>query len=419
MKSKFYFKRGKAASWIEKNILLGPGEPGFEIDTGRLKVGDGIHQWNNLPYLAENEIKNEINKYFSDVAYFIGQKESLPKDPDIKEGTMCLVGEDFYIYDGKKWRELQSKSSQGVTEVIKIRGEDQESSPIEEVEINGIKYSTIKEAIQNASNNDTIILQKTVKNINIPEGKNINIDLNNINILNNEDNPVKINNNASLIISGEGRVECNKHGKASIENDGNTTIMSGKYKRSVDEKDNGYYVIVNHGEISIYDGIFSSPGGLSSLIENGYYDYLSQYHLGESAEYPTITINGGTFIDSYTTIKNDDAGICVINDGNFYGMVYNVGKSLTINGGYFYTNDGYEIIQCKKINDDINAGALYINGGVFETTCDKILTTINNSKPEIIIKGGKFNKEVPVEYIASGYIQKLSNDGYYTIEKEE
>ena len=72
MKSKFYFKRGKATSWAEKNILLGPGEPGFEIDTGRLKVGDGIRTWNNLPYLAENEIKNEINKYFSDVAYFIG-----------------------------------------------------------------------------------------------------------------------------------------------------------------------------------------------------------------------------------------------------------------------------------------------------------------------------------------------------------
>ena len=67
MKSKFYFKRGKAASWAEKNVLLGPGEPGFEIDTGRLKVGDGIRTWNNLPYLAENEIKNEINKYFSDV----------------------------------------------------------------------------------------------------------------------------------------------------------------------------------------------------------------------------------------------------------------------------------------------------------------------------------------------------------------
>ena len=50
---------------------------------------------------------------------------------------MCLVGEDFYIYDGKKWRELQGKSSQGTIEVIKIKGEDQESSSVEEVEING------------------------------------------------------------------------------------------------------------------------------------------------------------------------------------------------------------------------------------------------------------------------------------------
>ena len=71
---------------------------------------------------------------------------------------MCLVGEDFYIYDGKKWRELQGKSSQGTIEVIKIKGEDQESSPVEEVEINGTKYSTIEEAIQNTTNNDTIIL---------------------------------------------------------------------------------------------------------------------------------------------------------------------------------------------------------------------------------------------------------------------
>ena len=276
----------------------------------------------------------------------------------IYDGIIVYVASDkkFYTYDSnntvdptlQKWRELKSKSSQGAIEVIKIKGEDQESSSADEVEINGTKYSTIEEAIQNTTNNDTIILQKTVKNINIPEGKNINIDLNNINILNNEDNPVKINNNASLIISGDGCVECNKHGKASIENNGNTTIINGEYKRSIDEKGNGYYVIVNHGAMSIYAGIFSSPGGLSSMIENGYYDYLSQYHLGESAEYPKLIINGGTFINTYTTVKNDDAGICEINGGNFYGMLYNVGKSLTINDGYFYTDDGYEIINIIK-----------------------------------------------------------------------
>ena len=58
---------------------------------------------------------------------------------------------------------------------------------------------------------------------------------------------------------------------------------------------------------------------------------------------------------------------------------------------------------------------LIINGGIFETTCDKILSSINNA--EIIIKGGKFNKPLPEEFIASGYKQKLVNN-YYNIIKE-
>ena len=54
MKSKFYFKRGNAETWTKKNILLGPGEPGFELDTGKLKVGDGVHAWNDLPYINDD-----------------------------------------------------------------------------------------------------------------------------------------------------------------------------------------------------------------------------------------------------------------------------------------------------------------------------------------------------------------------------
>ena len=383
-------------------MLLGPGEPGFEIDTGKLKVGNGIDKWNDLPYINYDPVENEN-------AYFVEADGALPTG-DIKDGTFCVLNDELYVRMNGNWKKLEN--SGGQIQVIKIKSDSG-------VSVDGKTYETFDEAIAAAVDGATLKVNDDITSISIPTGKNITINLNGANIVNNEANPIQNAYNASLNIKGEGKVECNKHGSSVLENKGTTSIMNGSFSRTIDEKGNGYYVIVNHGEMNIYNGIFSSPGGLSSLIENGYYDYLSQYHLGESAEYPTITINGGTFIDSYITIKNDDAGICVINDGNFYGMVYNVGKSLTINGGYFYTNDGYEIIQCKKINDDINAGALYINGGVFETTCDKILTTVNNSKPEIIIKGGKFNKEVPVEYIASGYIQKLSNDGYYTIEKEE
>lgn len=39
------------AEWEAKNPLLRNGEPGFEEDTGKLKMGDGVSHWKNLAYL--------------------------------------------------------------------------------------------------------------------------------------------------------------------------------------------------------------------------------------------------------------------------------------------------------------------------------------------------------------------------------
>lgn len=43
-------KRGLAASWTEVNPVLAQGEAGAEIDTGQLKIGDGVSHWNDLAY---------------------------------------------------------------------------------------------------------------------------------------------------------------------------------------------------------------------------------------------------------------------------------------------------------------------------------------------------------------------------------
>jgi len=43
-------KRGTASEWTTVNPTLAPGEPGFELDTGKLKIGTGTIPWNNLPY---------------------------------------------------------------------------------------------------------------------------------------------------------------------------------------------------------------------------------------------------------------------------------------------------------------------------------------------------------------------------------
>ena len=50
----FQFKRGQSTTFTEKNLTLYAGEPGFELDTKRLKIGDGTTPWNELPYINED-----------------------------------------------------------------------------------------------------------------------------------------------------------------------------------------------------------------------------------------------------------------------------------------------------------------------------------------------------------------------------
>lgn len=50
------FRRGSAYLWKSVNPVLAEGEAGFEIDTGRLKIGDGYNNWNDLQYIGSGEV---------------------------------------------------------------------------------------------------------------------------------------------------------------------------------------------------------------------------------------------------------------------------------------------------------------------------------------------------------------------------
>jgi len=43
-------RRDTATNWISSNPTLADGEPGYETDTGRLKIGDGTTAWTSLDY---------------------------------------------------------------------------------------------------------------------------------------------------------------------------------------------------------------------------------------------------------------------------------------------------------------------------------------------------------------------------------
>lgn len=50
MAIRIQYRRDDAATWAAVNPVLAEGEPGYEVDTGRFKVGNGLNAWSDLPY---------------------------------------------------------------------------------------------------------------------------------------------------------------------------------------------------------------------------------------------------------------------------------------------------------------------------------------------------------------------------------
>ena len=59
MANRIQLRRDGAQQWANVNPILAQGELGIEIDTSRLKVGDGVTAWNSLKY--ERPIETESN----------------------------------------------------------------------------------------------------------------------------------------------------------------------------------------------------------------------------------------------------------------------------------------------------------------------------------------------------------------------
>lgn len=53
-------RRNTSVDWLTLNPILDSGEPGYEIDTGLEKRGDGISRWVELPYFVTEPRVREI-----------------------------------------------------------------------------------------------------------------------------------------------------------------------------------------------------------------------------------------------------------------------------------------------------------------------------------------------------------------------
>lgn len=52
MGARIQIRRGSSNFWDDENPILHPGEPGYEKNTNRMKIGDGVTPWRDLAYFT-------------------------------------------------------------------------------------------------------------------------------------------------------------------------------------------------------------------------------------------------------------------------------------------------------------------------------------------------------------------------------
>lgn len=97
MEYTFKLRRGTSAAWIAANPVLQAGEPGVEIDTGKLKLGNGVSHWLQLGYLSGEGSPGEDGKSAYEIAVqegFVGNVNQWLTSLQGEQGPQGIPGLD-------------------------------------------------------------------------------------------------------------------------------------------------------------------------------------------------------------------------------------------------------------------------------------------------------------------------------------
>lgn len=97
IKTTFKIRRGESEVWENNNPLLVEGEPGYELDEHKLKVGDNSNRWKDLPYIGEHNIVNcsvraEFPKVGNEKYIYKASHEKLLYQWDAEIGDYVALG---------------------------------------------------------------------------------------------------------------------------------------------------------------------------------------------------------------------------------------------------------------------------------------------------------------------------------------
>lgn len=118
------FRRDTAQVWTEKNPVLSEGEPGLELDTGKIKMGDGVSDWNTLPYFMSDKADADLSNVNDDVflakanqSGIGGGSVSSVNGVEQVEGNITLTAADIPYSDGESIQQAVSKILNGETDI--------------------------------------------------------------------------------------------------------------------------------------------------------------------------------------------------------------------------------------------------------------------------------------------------------------
>ncbi len=311
-------------------------------------------------------------------------------------------------------------------------------------EVDGKGYQTIDSAIRAAEAGQTVkLLKDTQESVALKAGDDIVLDLNGYTLTNDGHHSTIITQKDSTLTVTDssqdktGKVDNINNYAGPLFNDGGTVILNGgTFTRSKEAGNdvNTYYTVVNRGTMTINEGVTidNNKSIDSSLIENGYNEINRKgyreldpncslgYVAGVNSEYPTLTINGGSFIGGRNTLKNDVNGKAVITGGSFSSntgnAVYNVGE-LAIEGGTFTAADGKFALRSaaesgKTYGPESAFGSATVTGGTFNGTLQE------DNGASIAVSGGSFDRAVPENCCADGFapVTSPNADGKYVVD---
>ncbi len=73
MAVRIQLRRDTVANWTTKDPVLAIGELGIELDSGQVKIGNGIDVWSALPYTLNIDVINNIDGGSPDSVYLPSQ----------------------------------------------------------------------------------------------------------------------------------------------------------------------------------------------------------------------------------------------------------------------------------------------------------------------------------------------------------